>query len=201
MIPISKVICKSFLYISILIVAYSCSKDSQNTEPEEIVTNNCFKIGDEFQGGIVFYIDASNEHGLIAAKEDQSSGAIWGCPESTDPIANQRDIGFGNANTNAIVNNCSEENTAAKICSDLVLNGYDDWFLPTTHELELLYHYRNLVGGFSNTNYSSSTETKNNDGIYRYVFAIDFGLNPVNADRQQSIDKTNPLHVRAIRKF
>lgn len=201
MIPTSKTIFKSFLYIFIMIVVYACSKDSENKEPEETIINNCFKIGDEFQGGIVFYIDATNEHGLIAAAEDQSNGAIWGCPESTEPIANQRDIGFGNANTNAIVNNCTEANTAAKICSELSLNGYDDWFLPTTHELELLYHYKNLVGGFSNTNYSSSTETKNNDGIYKYVFSIDFGSNPANADRQQPIDKTNPLHVRAIRKF
>ncbi|OAD92046.1 hypothetical protein A7A78_09875 [Aequorivita soesokkakensis] len=201
MISIPKPIIKSILF-GLLIISYSCSKDPENiVEIEEADTNDCFKIGDEFQGGIVFYIDATNEHGLIAATEDQSSGAIWGCPETTDPIANQRDIGFGNANTNAIVNNCAEVNTSAKICSELILNGYDDWFLPTVHELELLYHNRNLVGGFSSTNYSSSSEGKNNDGIYKDVISIDFGLNPVHADRQQPIDKTTPLAVRAIRKF
>src|SRR5690606_42020186 len=64
MIPTSKTIFKSFLYIFIMIVVYACSKDSENKESEETIINNCFKIGDEFQGGIVFYIDAtrSEEH-------------------------------------------------------------------------------------------------------------------------------------------
>lgn len=201
MITIPKVIYRSFLYIGILIGSYSCSKDPENREPEETLLGGCLKIGDAFQGGIVFYIDATNEHGLIAAIEDQSNAAIWGCPEFIEAIANKRDIGFGNANTNAIVNNCTEDNTAAKICADLNIDGYDDWFLPTTHELELLYNYKNLVGGFTNTNYSSSTDYKNTDGIYKYVLTIDFGLNPVDADRQEAIIKTEPLHVRAIRKF
>jgi hypothetical protein len=178
----------------------SCSSSSDDA-PEETILSDCLKIGDSHQGGIIFYIDHTNEHGLIAAMEDQNSGAIWGCPESTDPIANQRDIGFGNANTSAIVNNCTEENTAAKICSELSLNGYDDWFLPTIHELELLYYNRDLVGGFTNTNYSSATESKNTDGNYKYVFTIDFVPNPVYADRQVEILKTVPLPVRAIRKF
>ncbi len=82
-----------------------------------------------------------------------------GVSESTEPIANQRDIGFGNANTNAIVNNCTEANTAAKICSELSLNGYDDWFLPTTHELN---YYTTIKTGWWVFKYKLfiSTETK-----------------------------------------
>lgn len=177
----------------------SCSSSDNN--PEETILSDCLKIGDFHQGGIIFYIDHTNEHGLIAAMEDQNSGAIWGCPVLTESIAKQRDIGYGSMNTTAIVNNCSEDNTAAKICDVLVIDGYDDWFLPTVHELELLYYNRDLVGGFTNTNYSSATESKNNGDNYIYVFTIDFGPNPVHADRQDDILKTVPLPVRAIRKF
>lgn len=38
---------------------------------------NKLKIGDEFQGGIVFYLDGSNEHGMIVSKQDLSATADW----------------------------------------------------------------------------------------------------------------------------
>jgi hypothetical protein len=34
-------------------------------------------IGDTHQGGIIFYLDASGCHGLIAAPGDQSTSAAW----------------------------------------------------------------------------------------------------------------------------
>ena len=36
-------------------------------------------IGEQFGGGIIFFIDETGEHGLIAAPEDQSSSIEWGC--------------------------------------------------------------------------------------------------------------------------
>lgn len=50
---------------------------------------------------------------------------------------------------------------AAKLCSDLVYNGFDDWFLPSQDELELMcvnLHMAGL-GGFSKLDtYWSSSE-------------------------------------------
>ena len=34
-------------------------------------------IGDEFEGGIIFYFDETAEHGLIVSKEDLSATADW----------------------------------------------------------------------------------------------------------------------------
>ena len=34
-------------------------------------------IGEQYQGGIVFWVDADGQHGLIAAKTDQSPGVFW----------------------------------------------------------------------------------------------------------------------------
>ena len=38
-----------------------------------------FFIGQNYGGGIIFYIDGTGQHGLIAAPSDQSAGVEWGC--------------------------------------------------------------------------------------------------------------------------
>ena len=111
-----------------------------------------------------------------------------------------RDIGFGQQNTIAIVQNCSESNTAAKICSELSLNGYSDWFLPSLHELEMLFHYKDLIGGFADGNYYSSSELEYQDS-YERAATIDFTTNRANPHRMVLINKSIPASVRAIRKF
>ena len=35
------------------------------------------QIGDEYQGGVIFFLDATNEHGLVASKHDLSGEADW----------------------------------------------------------------------------------------------------------------------------
>ena len=47
-----------------------------------------FKIGQEHEGGIIFYVDPSGEHGLIAARVDQGE-AEWGC--QTEDFWSRRD--------------------------------------------------------------------------------------------------------------
>ena len=36
-------------------------------------------IGQELEGGIVFYVDETGEHGLVAAMEDIEGTYEWGC--------------------------------------------------------------------------------------------------------------------------
>ena len=38
---------------------------------------NKLNNGDEFQGGIIFHLDETNEHGLIVSKQDLSATADW----------------------------------------------------------------------------------------------------------------------------
>lgn len=91
-------------------------------------------IGDEYGGGIVFYVDGTGQHGLIAAKEDlpgHSSGKDEGHFTWYDALS---------------------------ACSDYVPNGYSDWFLPNKEQLTQLYRQKSVIGGFAVDYYWSSSD-------------------------------------------
>jgi hypothetical protein len=133
--------------------------NSQNTlygNQVSFTTTSGHYIGENFGGGIIFYL--SGDHGLISATIDQGDPA-WGCePVDSILIGTATAIGTGQANTAAIVNGCSEAGIAARVCDELVLNGYSDWFLPSKDELNEMYLQRNVIGDFGSGTYWSSSE-------------------------------------------
>jgi hypothetical protein len=151
------------------------------------------KIGDSFGGGIIFYIDNTGQHGLICAKTDQSTGIQWYNGSYIITNATETSVGKGQSNTTKIVTVQQAGNYAAKICDDLVLNGYSDWFLPSKDELDLMY--KNLKakghGGFSDSVYWSSTEYNTNNAFYQ---TFDNGY-------QDNTAKSILKYVRAVRAF
>jgi hypothetical protein len=168
---------------------------SANTN-DSSCTYSSLAIGDLYEGGIIFYLDG-NGGGLISASQDQSTGAEWGCSTVSILGADGIAIGTGAQNTIDIVNaNCSPSNTsnsvAANICDTLTIGIYDDWFLPSNDELNLMYvnlHAQSL-GGFSSY-YWSSTENNAQTAFY-----LDFGIST-----NTPLAKNNSLRVRAIRAF
>jgi hypothetical protein len=100
-------------------------------------------------------------------------------------------IGTGSQNTSTIVTVCAEPGIAARICDDLDLNGYTDWYLPSKDELYKLYVNKNTIGGFASAVYWSSTEYAPG-----YSALIDF-TNGFQSDDK----KTSGYYVRAIRSF
>ena len=148
-----------------------------------------FEIGDSYGGGIVFYIDSTLQHGLIAALQDEWS-AMWGCPGIFIP-GTSTDIGTGLANTAAIVTGCTQHAIAAILCYYDVMNGYDDWYLPSIYELHQMYLQRGYIGGFSLSGYWSSSQY-NESGAWFQDF---------NGGGIGSSGKGNYAEVRAIRSY
>jgi hypothetical protein len=149
-----------------------------------------YYIGQSYGGGIIFYIDGTTQHGLIAAPSDQSTGAQWGCYQTLIGGTSSA-IGTGQANTTAIITGCATTGIAAQICDVLVLNGYSDWYLPSKDELNQMYIQKNVIGGFADTWYWTSTEYSSTLSWYQL---FDSGI-------QNGVDKYFTPNVRAIRSF
>ena len=139
----------------------SCQKseltDPQNYLNEEnskssnsAINKKNLSIGDYYQGGIIFYIDETGNHGLIVSTSDLGE-APWGCPGVLID-GTQWELGTGATNTKTILRKCSQVGTAADIVADLVVmdtvsgnknnkgdgKKYQDWYLPSIDELYTL---------------------------------------------------------------
>jgi hypothetical protein len=155
-------------------------------------------IGESYGGGIVFYVYDNGKHGLIAATSDQSSSIRWYGGSNTNTRARADGVGAGLKNTAIIIANQGAVDGAAfaaTICNEysVTVDGvtYGDWYLPSKHELYLLYLQKTVVGGFAGNSYWSSTEFGSD-----YAWGQNFG-----SGLQSANGKSNPNYVRAIRAF
>jgi len=177
--------------------AYAINSEGTNYGNGLVFKTAPGNIGDSYLGGIIAYIlqtgdpgyVAGEVHGLIAAPSDQSSGVVWGC-YGTNIGSTSTAIGTGMANTLAIVNGCGTAEIAAKICHNLVLNGYNDWYLPSAEELKKLYNNRATIGGFEGY-YWSSSEYENWAAWYVH---FEFGA-------MSYAGKSDFFKVRPVRSF
>jgi hypothetical protein len=167
-----------------------------------------YQIGDRGPaGGFVFYVTDGGLHGLEAAPVDQTSSA-WGCDGDDVSGAAYTDIGTGAQNTEAIVSfGCTVGSPdAALAATGYELNGYDDWFLPSKDELNMMYHELadtdnnetnsgvgddGNPGGFASNYYWSSSQN----------YSYDAWIQDFDDGYQYDYNKTNTIRVRAVRAF
>lgn len=166
-----------------------------------------YAIGDTGPaGGVVFYDDeaigsddiAGARYLEAAPASTESNDIEWGdYGTEIGGDAQLMHIGGGQAATDAIVAHMEGESitgTAAQVADALSHNGYNDWFLPSYEELDLMYRnlHLNSNGGFASANYWSSSEY-NSDRAWNQNF---FG-----GDQSNDLIKPNTLRVRAVRAF
>ena len=177
--------------------AYVTNSKGTTYGEEKVLTTttpSALYIGQNYAGGIIFYLDGTGEHGLVCASADQGVYA-WGC-NGTDISGTSTAFGTGAANTAAILAGCSESNTAAKICDNLVLNLYSDWFLSSLEELRLMYNNLHVhgLGSFAGSYLSSS---QYNVG-YAYIKQF---LNGYDSYTNKYIFGGYDYKTRAVRAF
>lgn len=163
--------------------------------------HDSIKIGDYYQGGLVFYIDHSGKHGLIAAVTDQGNQIQWYNGIYLSVKADSFAVGMGLSNTDKIIQMSGRGHYAANVCRDLTVDGYGDWYLPSKNELQLMYqtighgapNVSANIGNFADAWYWSSTE----GGLY-LAWNQYFGRGGLQGNFGS---KFYMGHVRAIRSF
>jgi len=172
----------------LIILPPACEKDEEN-----------LFIGQSYQGGIIGYLlqkgdsgfEKRNQHGLIIAPYDQTP-APWGCDNIK--IVTYMDIGAGRRNTSAILNACQEAGIAARVCDDLILGGYDDWYLPSDAELVMICINKSKIGGLSGIYWTSSESSGEN----RYAWNMEAFDNSCGGGTDS---RWVERKVRAVRSF
>jgi hypothetical protein len=138
--------------------------------------------GKKYAGGLIFFLNtepANNPNftgeGMVATETRYGDFDQYGCGGQLVG-ASGKEIGDGPTNTQKILDAmCTWEAKSAKICDALVIDTYDDWFLPSEEEMNLMYY--NLfkkghgTGWIDNIQrYQTSTEANENEFRIRFFF-------------------------------
>jgi TolB-like protein len=194
--------------VSNLIETISGSGGRTAVTPPAAATSGTYNVGDTGPaGGIIFYdrgFVADGWQYLEAAPANTDFRAEWGAYTGNsgnnysgrDVPGTGTAVGSGKRNTQIIVDRLrgwGENERAAQICAGMNINGFNDWFLPSKDELDLMY--KNLkqknLGSFSNDFYWSSSQDGNHTA-WCQRFSSGFQFNT---------GKDSAITVRAVRAF
>ena len=156
-------------------------------------------LGDSYQGGIIYWLDETGQHGLIVSTEDQSDGIQWRNSVHRYTGAKGNGLYAGKMNTALIIaaqlDDVEDADFAAKLCAEysVTFKGitYGDWYLPSIYELDLLYAFKAQGGIEIEGIYWSSTEHNKSNARYKNLFS----------GGGMDIPKSTTYKVRAIRSF
>lgn len=181
-------------------------------------TFSTHRIGDDYRGGLVFWVDETGQHGLVASKIDlnNNQGVQWRNGDSGNKVTNARSDGIysGESNTKLIIAQQTSDNQTGtfaaliaanfRVLSDgetpcptpIPINStcYGGWYLPSAFELTLLHHnlHQQGISSFAPDYYWSSTESSVGKAWLQNFATGELTVN----------GKSSTLgHVRAVSRF
>lgn len=190
------------------ITAIISSSEAVNTATVTINLNNINEIGDYDHGGVVFWVNPTdNTKGLVCAVTDQSTGVRWDNPTgpATTAPGTSLNLGTGLSNTNIIIAHEGGDQTtyAAGIARTYNGGGFTDWFLPSVDEVAEMNMNQTVINTVSTNNggtilpnqlWTSSKFDSTIESVYLYNLVLGGGgpngVLPINSRR-----------VRAVRAF
>ena len=137
--------------------------------------------GIEYEGGFIFHVDPNNGEMIVATDYSEIGDVAWG---DVFDLVTSHNIGDGDLNTQQIIEGNQNDNSsngtefgsdnyAFKIVDDLNYNGYNDWFIPSSGSMEVIYSNLHSLGlGNFNENLIYWSSTK--EGYFPYVMAFNF---------------------------
>ena len=151
-------------------VTYRVTAEDASTQDYVVTVTTApgIQVGDHYGGGIVAWVFqpgqegyvAGEIRGLIAAEANDVHYKVCWCPAPYDDIYTETGIGTGMANSERIVNHYRSrglpDEYAAAYARGYRGGGYDDWYLPSRDELNLLFINRKAIGHLVESYWTSS---------------------------------------------
>ena len=186
-------------------VFYDCDADNDTGNADGLISSECGwryleAAPNDLRvvNGVPTVDSSANGYAAAASKykfgfyRTSSSGSnlyVNGTETYSETDCTVTEIGSGEKNTEKLVNAMGESayssssgsgktpDYAARLCSVLSHGGYDDWFLPSKDELDLMYDnlHTEGIGSFSDDRYWSSSEDSNHDDA-EYAWNQNFSI-------------------------
>lgn len=189
------------------ITATVSATGASNQSTVTINLDNVNEIGDFNHGGIVFWVDPTdNTKGLVCAVTDQSTSIVWGSLNAPEIIGTSANLGSGVTNTDLIIASKGSGTThAAGVARAYNGGGYTNWSLPSEDELTEIYNNKAIINATAIANSGEIFEEGESLGARYWVsnmsglngnFLFNFYSGSVNG-----VWPVNARNVRAIRAF
>ena len=181
-----------------------------------------YHIGDFAQGGVIIFLTHDGMHGLVAAIDDALTEVEWSINPAPTTATNNDPLPYttpsaphgqyygGYKNQQAIqgITNWATIYPAFAAAADysITVNGvkYDDWWLPSSTELSLIYAFRGVINQVSVAN-GGSLMTKIATHTYWSSREDDnfnaWGLIFSDGTQSNTFGKSNKNAMRCVRAF